>query len=251
MVDHLPGFSQPPISRRLARFGFLSALLLTGCQSAPQAAAPAIPVPTHVILSPSTAYWRQAVSDCAMPLPALGILVDISQQKNLTVTTTDWLIRSGDPGDREGYSLGKDHLAMIVNSDNPIRSLSVVQIQGIYNGFFRTWGEVSPEVGTNWVNKPVHPITYYEGDDLKAIFDQHWFDDQVLRLEVLSAPGPAEVISSVMQDESAVGYIPGKWVVSSVKIVPVEKPVQVDISLSVGQTPDAAQQELIECLQQK
>jgi DNA-binding transcriptional LysR family regulator len=221
------------------------------CGTVQTAPLPTVPPATRIILTPSTAYWSQAIHDCSQFIPEVSIVTDIVQQKNLMAGESDWVIRSGEPLEANAYSLGEDHLTVIVHPDNPLVSLRTDQLAGIFTGFIQTWDGIQSDLPGDQANQPIKPYTYFEGDDLGMVFQASLMKDELIGLQVATAPEPVEVIQSVMKNATAIGYIPQKWVTSSVKKVSLDEEIPFPVTLSMKSTPNESQQRFIACLQKK
>lgn len=226
-------------------------LWLTACQSIQPAPLPAIPPPVTIDLTPSTAYWRQAIHDCSGEVPGFSAAVDVVQRKNILSDTTTWVLVSGEPPLPQAYSLGSDHLVWIVNQNNPLASLSADQIAGIYTGFLPAWGKVDASLAADWSAKTILPLHYLDGDELETKFTAEVLDEALVGTNVLTAPGPAEVIGAVTKDESALGFIPSRWMTSTVKEVAAPQSADFPLTLSMQSAPDDTAARFIACLQKK
>lgn len=237
--------------KRLSRLLLCSFFILTGCQSYQTVPEPTIPAPIRIYLSPSTAYWQQAIYDCTEPIPEISILTEVKQTGQFQMGQTDWIIRAGEPTGDVAFSLGEDQVVLIVHPDNPITNIDQTKLSGIYTGFLDTWGEVQSDLPTDWINLKIQPMQYFKGDEFGLLFDSHIMQAEVPALSIITAPGPAEVIETVMTDPQTIGFIPVKWLISSVKSVPLDPKVAFPLTLSMHQEPTDIQKEFIACLQIK
>jgi hypothetical protein len=54
-----------------------------------------------------------------------------------------------------------------------------------------------------------------------------------------------------MSDNTAIGFIPQKWLISSVKTIQFEKTVSFPLTISLQKAPTEPEKKLIACLQSK
>jgi hypothetical protein len=235
-------------------FAIIGLLLMgwsLGCQTIQPAPLPTLPAPIRITLSPSVSYWQQAIHDCSLSGTDWSALVDIVQKKNIHPDQTDLIIQSGDSAAMNLYALGTDQVVLIVNPENPISSLTTDQVKGIYTGFLQTWGTVQSGLSEDWGKRSIRPLVYFEGDDFQSIFKQNYMADENIQPEILAAPSPADIIKIVMSDNTAIGFIPQKWLISSVKTIQFEKTVSFHMTISLQKVPTEPEKKLIACLQSK
>jgi hypothetical protein len=225
-------------------------LWLTACQSLQPAPLPTIPPPVTIDLTPSTEYWRQAIHDCSGEVPGFSAAVDVVQRKNILSDTSAWVLVSGEPPLPQAYSLGSDHLVWIVNQNNPVASLSADQIAGIYTGFLPAWGKVDASLPVDFAARQITPLHYLDGDELETRLGDI-LSGALVGVNALAAPGPAEVIQTVTRDETALGFIPSRWMTSTVKAVDGPKGPDFALTLSMNTAPDDTAVRFIACLQKK
>jgi phosphate transport system substrate-binding protein len=97
-------------------------------------------------------------------------------------------------------AIAKDGLAVYVNDRNPIRELSLQQIQEIYTGKITNWSQVGG---------PSAPIILYSRENSSGTYV--YFKDNVLRGKDYSPraqtlQGTAAVVNAVAKDPNGIGY---------------------------------------------
>lgn len=121
------------------------------------------------------------------------------------------------------FKVALDSLAIYVNKDNPIRSMTLRQADGIFSSTLRrggpsldTWGSLS--LSGEWADKA---ITLYGRDDLSGTheyFKQHVLQNGDFRKTVQE--GISEnVVDGVGDDASGIGYSGIGWKTSKVRTV--------------------------------
>jgi len=93
-----------------------------------------------------------------------------------------------------------DGLSVYVNADNPVRELTVAQLEGIFTGTIKNWREV----GGNDA-----PIIVYSRENSSGTYE--FFKDHVLKGKdflpsAQTMPGTAAVLQAVSRDKNGIGY---------------------------------------------
>jgi phosphate transport system substrate-binding protein len=102
-----------------------------------------------------------------------------------------------DPGE---YKVALDALAVVVNADNPIKTLSMEQVNGIYRGDINDWSEVG--------GKPGKIIRYCrESNSGTYVFiKEHVLQNADYAADCQTMPGTSAVAEAVARDKSGIGY---------------------------------------------
>jgi len=98
------------------------------------------------------------------------------------------------------YKVALDGLSVYVNENNPIKELSVDQLQGIFTGKFKNWKEVGGDDA---------PITVYSRENSSGTYE--FFKEHVLQGKDFAAsaqtmPGTAALVQAVAKDPKGIGY---------------------------------------------
>jgi len=178
-------------------------------------------------------------------------LVEQEPQDLVQVGSSDWVIQSGDPYYDLAFPLGEDNLVIIVNPANPINGLVLPQLKGIFTGFLTTWGEVDPDVSDEWKNKGIQAIHYLAKEPITGQFEKNVLSGEIISPKVWLAPGSAEIIEEVAKNHNAIGWVPSRWLTSTVKSLSPFVAENVPLTLSMQKEPDEFQKNLIGCIQSK
>ena len=117
--------------------------------------------------------------------------------------------------------VARDGLAIIVNPGNPVKSLSMAQLKGIYSGAITNWKQVGG---------PDRPIVTVGRDSSSGTYG--FFQDNVLgigrpyRADMQTTPSTNAIGQTVAQDLGAIGYVGvayGEGFGSKVKILPISR----------------------------
>ncbi|HEX5223193.1 MAG TPA: PstS family phosphate ABC transporter substrate-binding protein [Verrucomicrobiae bacterium] len=98
------------------------------------------------------------------------------------------------------YKVAVDGLSVYVSADNPVKGLSVDQLEAIFTGKVRNWKDVGGADG---------PITVYSRENSSGTYE--FFKEHVLKGKDFTAsaqtmPGTAAVLQAVAKDKTGIGY---------------------------------------------
>jgi len=123
------------------------------------------------------------------------------------------------------YKVALDALAIYVNKSNPIRGMTLQQVDGVFSSTLKrggsslqTWGSVG--LSGDWANKI---ITLYGRDNVSgtnAYFKQHALQNGDFKTTVHEDISES-VVDGVANDPSGIGYSGIGWKTSQVRTVPL------------------------------
>jgi len=98
------------------------------------------------------------------------------------------------------YKVALDGLSVFVNTDNPIRELSLEQLEGIFTGSIKNWRQVGGADA---------PIVLYSRENSSGTYE--FFKEHVLKgrdfaSSAQTMPGTAAVLQAVSRDKNGIGY---------------------------------------------
>ena len=105
-----------------------------------------------------------------------------------------------------------DALAVFVNKDNPLKCLSVNQVDAIFSksrrhGYkedVKTWGQLG--LTGEWASRPISLYGRNSASGTYGFFKEHMLKNGDYKDEVKEQPGSASVVQGVTVDRYAVGY---------------------------------------------
>src|SRR2546426_6738842 len=120
-----------------------------------------------------------------------------------------------------------DALAVFVNKDNPIKCLSVPQVDAIFSksrrsGYkedIKTWGQLG-QTG-EWASRPVSLYGRNSASGTYGFFKEHSLKNGDYKDEVKEQPGSASVVQGVTVDRYAAGYSGIGYATAGVRAVPL------------------------------
>ncbi len=108
--------------------------------------------------------------------------------------------------DLRTFHLGYAAAVPVVHRDNPVTTLTVVELRGIWSGAIRRWSEVGgPDL-------PIHVVTRAAGSALSDLWDEGVMQGAALRADATLAAGaaaarePDSLLAMVGRDPAAIGF---------------------------------------------
>ncbi len=123
-----------------------------------------------------------------------------------------------------GVSL--DALAVFVNKDNPLKELSMTQVDSIFSKTLKrggadvlTWGQLG--LTGSWANMPISLYGRNSASGTYGFFKEHTLKKGDFKDTVKEQPGNASVVLGVTEDKAGIGYSGMGYVTSGVKALPL------------------------------
>ncbi len=121
-----------------------------------------------------------------------------------------------------------DALAVFVHRDNPIKSLSLAQVDSIFSSTRKrggkdvaTWGDLG--LTGDWADKPINIYGRNAASGTYGFFKEHALKKGDFRNTVKEQPGSASVVQGVSEDVYAIGYSGLGYATSGVRAVPLSE----------------------------
>jgi phosphate transport system substrate-binding protein len=119
-----------------------------------------------------------------------------------------------------------DALAVFVNKDNPIRCLSIEQVDAVFSKTRRfghaevkTWGQLG--LTGDWASRPISLFGRNSASGTYGFFKEHALRNGDFRDEVKEQPGSASVVQGITVDRYAIGYSGIGYATAGVRAVPL------------------------------
>jgi len=120
-----------------------------------------------------------------------------------------------------------DALAVFVNKDNPIKCLTMAQVDAIFSKSRRaghatnvtTWGQLG--LTGDWANRPISLFGRNSASGTYGFFKEHTMKNGDYKDEVKEQPGSASVVQGVTVDRYAIGYSGIGYTTAGVRAVPL------------------------------
>jgi phosphate transport system substrate-binding protein len=120
-----------------------------------------------------------------------------------------------------------DALAVFVNKDNPVKCLTLEQIDAIFSksrryGYkedLKTWGQLA--LPGDWANRPISLYGRNSASGTYGFFKEHALKNGDYKDEVKEQPGSASVVQGVTVDRYSIGYSGIGYATAGVRAVPI------------------------------
>jgi phosphate transport system substrate-binding protein len=119
-----------------------------------------------------------------------------------------------------------DALAVFVNKDNPIKCLSLKQVDGMFSKSRRqggedvtTWGQLG--LTGEWASKPISLYGRNSASGTYGFFKEHTLKNGDFKDTVKEQPGSAAVVQGATVDRYAIGYSGIGYATAGVRAVPL------------------------------
>ena len=120
-----------------------------------------------------------------------------------------------------------DALAVFVNKDNPIKCLTMEQVDAIYSksrrfGYkkdVKTWGQLG--LAGDWADRPISLSGRKSASGTYGFFKEHALKNGDYKDEVKEQPGSASVVQGVTVDRYGIGYSGIGYATAGVRAVPI------------------------------
>lgn len=119
-----------------------------------------------------------------------------------------------------------DALAVFVNKDNPIKGMTMQQIDGVFSktrscggNAIGTWGELG--LSGDWQKRPMSLYGRNSASGTYGFFKEHALCKGDYRDDVKEQPGSASVVQGVTEDRFGIGYSGIGYTTSGVRAVPL------------------------------
>ncbi|MDK2745348.1 MAG: phosphate ABC transporter substrate-binding protein [Nitrospira sp. BO4] len=125
------------------------------------------------------------------------------------------------------FPVAIDALAVYVNKDNPVKGLTLAQVDAIfsksrrrgYNDNIQTWKQLGLEEDLG--NSPISIYGRNSASGTYGFFKEHALKNGDLKDEVKEQPGSASVVQSLNEDQAGIGYSGIGYLTSGVRAVPL------------------------------
>lgn len=114
------------------------------------------------------------------------------------------------------YQIGKDGVAVIVNPENPINSLTMDQLKEIYEGKITNWKQVGGK------DEPITVIIREIGSGTRLAFEDILFGKEIEQNNASVAISTHQVMQDVAVNSGAIGYVSRNSLNSDVKLLMID-----------------------------
>jgi undecaprenyl-diphosphatase len=207
----------------------------------------ATPQVVQISISPSVASLGSQLSDCARLQKNYGIIFD-QVSLDALVNHPEPYIWWGQLENSSGFNfqLGEEKLVIIVNPQNLYSSIDLASLQNILSGVTRQWPGDS--------NQSVHVWVYSSLDDTQQVAASGLMQNAPFSPLAFLAADPEIMREVIAQDPLAIGFIPSRWLDSTVKALTVTgvdmDSLKAPILVHTSEPPAGTFEKWLACLQQ-
>lgn len=97
--------------------------------------------------------------------------------------------------------IGLDSIAIIVNQQNEIESLSIQELRDLFNGRTLDWTSIGG------LGDEVRLVSREDGSGTRALFEERIMGDEAVSLTAVVMPSSADVVDYVAKQPLAIGYV--------------------------------------------
>ncbi len=232
----------------------LFALILTACQGTVPTAQPIItPEIWQIQLTPALQWMEPGLNLCTNRQLGLGLDTFERPAAELDSHPADITLRWGAPEHLTGHAvvLAYDELIMVVNTQNPIQSLSQKDIQAIYTGTISNWKNFKQSAS---FDQNIRAWGYPDGEETQQVFTNALAKFLLSGIDASLAPSPEAMRQSIAANSGAIGYVPQRWLDQSIhKVNLIDEPANLQLKVPIlaitSNEPTAQQKTWLGCLQ--
>lgn len=109
-----------------------------------------------------------------------------------------------------------DGIAVVVNPKNPLKNLSIKEVQDIFSGKIKNWKELG------WIDRSIDAVTREEGSGTRGAFEELVMKKNEISDAVMVQDSNGSVKEMVVTDPYAIGYISLGMVDNKVKALAID-----------------------------
>jgi len=194
----------------------LIAGLLTGCGAQPSVIPVATSQPVRIVISSVLDWLRPEMAECVQQSPGLSLSVQTIALPEQSLDKADILLRWSDQPVTEGFAfeLGEEKLAVIVHPENPLKTMDLSMVKDMYYGQVTVWPGVDDTAGA-----AVQPWVFPDDSEAQGLFARVLISNSQIVRTAKIAPTPPAMLEAVANDPRAIGYVPARWLDSSVRSI--------------------------------
>jgi hypothetical protein len=202
-------------------------------------------------LEPAT----EALRTCDQSEPEIALQVDLFPAPEIpSGDLTLWLGTPPEPFTRQksgGFAalLGREEIVTVVHLDNPLSTLSREAIAQLFEGKVNNWQELGGE------DLEVSVWVFPEGNPLRETFDGAYLGGENPTPSAWLAFTPQGMVTAIVSDPGAVGYLPRAWIeymqaeVSVVQVYPGSETLSLPVVALMTDASDENLRRIVGCLQ--
>lgn len=221
--------------------------------------------PLTIAYTSSLSWLVPVMNVCTDAVPGLTTVTNMKSFGTVVSGAEKVILQWGVPVIPAGsvFTLGREELAILVNSNNPLTSLSAPLVNAIYNGQIHTWGEVfeqCPDCFTStltdtYQSQPIILLSYSSYEEPQSLFLNVFMKGMVK----ITKPGimvsdSSSMIAEIEKDPTAIGFAGSHFITNQIKrivVSAVESPAELEspILAVTGVEPSPTISSWLSCIQ--
>jgi phosphate transport system substrate-binding protein len=129
------------------------------------------------------------------------------------------------------WPIGRGGLVVVVHPSNPVRGLSLAELQQVFAGNARRWTDLGGE------DRTLRLVTREAGAPLRLLMEREVLQGSPLAGTAVVMPNDQAVASYVAEQPEAIGYLSASWVTTAVKALAVDGAWPDPASVAAGHYP--------------
>ena len=215
-----------------------------------------LPEVVDLQITPAVAHWLPLVAACAEGIPNFGVSTRVLPRAELSLAESDLVLRLGERLDSDPFVavMGFEEIVIVAGGVVPVASISLANLQAIFNGTITHWGEV-PEVGVGEGGKGqrIKLLSYPEGHEIEILFKLAYLEDEPFNIEPQVFSTIAFFENLIKIHPYGIGYLLESQVPEGVRILRItadDTVPSVQYVLAVtDEAPTGGLKQLLLCLQ--
>ncbi len=202
------------------------AIALAACVRSTPQAAPPLPTPfPEIATTPELEAWSTArilsfrrgqevetFIGLGLQVLALPAALESAEAQDLTLVISS----TEPPTGWFATPLGKEPVAVVVNTHNPLRDLAPDAVIDIFIGRTDNWQALGgPDL-------PIRPVIPFEGAETRSYLQRTLFGDRRFTASALLGPSPEAVLALVQEDLGAIGILPLSAIAADVGLLSLD-----------------------------
>jgi len=208
----------------------------------------------RIHISPALSWMSTYFNGCAVQVGGTAVVIEPNisglGSPDPGVISFQWgePDSTGNSGQALLWQTGWDDLVFIVHPDNPIKEMSYQDLQLILSSSNPHWKK-----GDGSDAATIQVYRYPENDEVQVVAEKYLHAPVKSTLSTALAPDPEAVRGLVAVDPTALGYLPRRWLDSSVRELKITggtpQALHQAIIASAGQEPQGKARQWLSCIQ--
>jgi len=154
-----------------------------------------------------------ALHQCALDQSEIALILNQTPQSAVDFKDNDLVIKLGPLPTGIDYSaaLAVEQIAIIVNPDNPVKSLNTEDLGAIFSGKVESWSKF----GGN--DQEIQVWAAPTGNEVRKQFDNVVLPKEALSSKAFLTADSQAMLTSVADNPGAIGYVASAWLTDSVR----------------------------------